>query len=733
VSLSFDPISRKFAPAEKKSGAWRDWLAGGLEPGATAGHLHEAFKNSPWVMRAIKFCSDPIAAVDLEMFTDRKGGEVPLDLPEAKQFWNKPGVNLRGRMSGGDFFRATAGWLKLQGEAFWILDDSWFARRPLARRSPLAIARPGDMEPVCGDMGEVIGWKWTRQGAKGGAAVEVLTPENVVHLACWNPYDQLRGLAEWEAAKISAEADYFASRFAKNLMENNGDRGPIVTGEGAASDEQIAQITRILREKRERNKRGEFVPAFLVGSGLNVTDPSVQAVDAAFMAQRMANKHEIFLAFGVPPSFSEVTASYSIGSASDRYRLIEETCKPLAEMIASGVEEVMNGVRSMEGGWLRMPVVEREVFADFNFDEHSTMVEVRTERVKSGSELVDRGVPWKVAGEYLGLKLPRFAGDDVGRVPFNLTEIGGSEEAAEVAEVGKARDTVAELGALFHQRAFQAKAQEDSKAKEEKEKIDFERAELWRKLNAYRKPWEKMFAKKFSALLMKARSQTLAKLGVLDEKSLQKAGAIDLVFDLPEWLEEFLETMMQISRSARDAAAIELWVEELMREDDPAELPAANTLRFLRQRRNMLADTAEDIHQGILGTLEEGLNNGETMDELAERTRSAFNGINKTRAEAIATTETTVAYESARQETFEAAGVEFKEWLTSGLPNVRLTHFRANETVVGIKDTFKVGGFNLAHPGDPNGPPQEVIRCNCIMIASTGPATQDNEGGEDDE
>jgi hypothetical protein len=121
------------------------------------------------------------------------------------------------------------------------------------------------------------------------------------------------------------------------------------------------------------------------------------------------------------------------------------------------------------------------------------------------------------------------------------------------------------------------------------------------------------------------------------------------------------------------------------------------------------------------------------MDELAERTRTAFNGINKTRAEAIATTETTVAYESARQETFEAAGVEFKEWLGSGLGNMRLTHWQAdnqNQTVA-IDESFTVGGHKLRHPGDPNGPPQEVIRCNCMMIASTGPATE-MEGGENE-
>lgn len=727
--MSLSGILRKFVSAPEKKGLAGDrFLAGYDLLSGKTGSLSREFENSPWVMRAIKFCADPIAGLDLNFSTDRRGGQVPIEDPAVRAFWERPAIGLRGMVNRGDLVRATVGWLKLEGEAFWILDDSWFdVRTPLERKSPILVARPGDIRPLCGSAGEVIGWQWIKQGAKGATETINLLPEEVVHLACWNPYDELRGLAEWKAAKMAADADYFAGNFAKLLMENNGDRGPIVTGEGAASDEQIAQITRILREKRERNKRGEFVPAFLVGSGLNVADPSVQAVDSAFVAQRLENRHEIFLAFGVPPSFAEVTVSYSVGSASDRFRLIEDTCMPLAAMIADGIEDVMNGRREGQSQ-LRPAVLRQPVFADFDFDEHSTMQAVRAERTESATKLVDRGVPWTVASDHLKLGLPRFQGDEVGRVPFNLQEINGTTESTEVAEEKKGGrpDQIKSLERLFERRALAKKQRLTDAEREAKEKENFERGEKWRKLHQARKPWEKQFRSKVSALLMKARSQTLEKLGVLDEKTLAdrvtKNGAVDLAFDLPEWLQEFVDNLTLISRSARDAAALELWLDELGREDDPAELPAANTLRFLRQRRNMLTETATEIHEEILGTLEEGLNNGETMDELAERTRAAFNGINRTRAEAIATTETAVAYETARQETFEEAGVEFKEWLTSQDDRVRLDHWRADGEVVGINEKFTVGGELMAHPGDPEASAKQVIRCRCIAIASMGPS-----------
>lgn len=738
-----DWVSRKFGPPKvDKSLSGQDFLRGYEVSSRSTGSLAEAYKNSPWVMRAIKYCADPLAGLPLKLTTDGRGGEVPVEVPSVSAFWERPAKSPRGKINRGDLIRASVGWLKMAGECFWILDESWFLRGvPMERKSPLLIARPQDMQEIAGQDGELIGWKWHRQGVNGTAEIVTLLPEEVIHLACWNPYDELRGLPEWYAAKMAAEGDYFAGNFAKLLMENNGDRGPIVTGEGAASDEQIAQITRILRQKRERNKRGEFVPAFLVGSGLKVSDPSVQAVDAAFVTQRLENRHEIFIAFGVPPSFAEVTASYSIGSASDRFRLIEDTCKPLGDQIADAIEEVMNGRREGNES-LRPPVMDSPVFACLDMDEHSTMQAVRGERTEGAVKMVDKGVPWVVANQHFKLGLPRFAGDEVGRVPFNLQEIGGTAEDAEETEAREVaeRSLVDEMGELFAKRN---KAREDGaerKAKVEKEKIDFERAEKWRKVHGARKPWEKKFSSMVRKHLMKARKETLEKLGQFEEKATKgnrdgqdgqdlglrrKDGAVDLVFDLPEWLEEFLEDFATVARSARDAAASELWLDELGREDDVAELAPAETLRFLRQRRNMIKDSGESIHREIMETLQAGLDEGETMDELAERTRAAFNGISKDRAEAIAVTETTVAYESARMETLRAAGVEFKEWLTSQDERVRLDHFMVDGVVVPLDEPFTVGGEKMAHPGDPNASAGQVIRCRCVMIASFGPATDE--------
>ena len=48
---------------------------------------------------------------------------------------------------------------------------------------------------------------------------------------------------------------------------------------------------------------------------------------------------------------------------------------------------------------------------------------------------------------------------------------------------------------------------------------------------------------------------------------------------------------------------------------------------------------------------------------------------------------------------------------------MRETHAAAEKQTVGIDEPFIVGGAELMFPGDPAGPPEEVINCHCVQIA----------------
>jgi len=690
--------------AVAKSMGWQNAMFGDLLGGASGktGDLVRPYARSAWVRAAIDFVADPISMRPLIITADRRGGDVLVTDLELVNFLERPGRCRGGVLNRADFIKATAGWMKLKGQAFWILDDTWETTR--VRKSPLILARPDEMHAIY-DGKELIGWTWTNAGGMRAN----LIPEQVIHLKLWNPYDDVLGLSEWESAMIAAESDYAAGVFAKSLAQNNGDRGPYVIGKGGMfTDEQIKQVSAQLRQKRELGRAGDFRASF-IPADVDIKEPSINAVDAAYVSQRLENRKEVFTAFGVPASFADAQASYSIGSASDRFRLIEDTCMPLSAKIADAFEIVCTKFLGKR----------QTVFVEFDWDSHSTMQAVRSERFDIATKAVDRGMPWHEASEYFKLKLPRFPGDDVGRVPFNLQEIGVSGSGMEdpTAPTDPV-DPLAELSQLFASQkqapcGCTAKAPQPAGVENEK----------WLKIHRTRAPWEKKFQQKISRYLMDARAETLRKIAAAGaaEKSVTRAfDVLALIFDAAAFLETWTKGLLGLSRAALEQAGAEVWTEELGKSDTYTQ-PAAEVLTALSERENRIRNAGTQVFEAIQSTLQEGINGGETTEQLAERVRKAFQGIDKSRSLMIAKTETTVAYETARDMAFRAAGVQWKQWLTSGLGNTRLSHLNANEQIVPMDEAFKVGGHALRFPGDPNGPPQEVINCNCVCIAVAGP------------
>lgn len=71
---------------------------------------------------------------------------------------------------------------------------------------------------------------------------------------------------------------------------------------------------------------------------------------------------------------------------------------------------------------------------------------------------------------------------------------------------------------------------------------------------------------------------------------------------------------------------------------------------------------------------------------------------------------------NAEQESGEAM---VKVWLSSRDERVRLTHVDAHGQTVPLADRFTVGEALMERPGDPLGPPEEVINCRCSLVVLT--------------
>lgn len=674
--------------------------------------LRDPYNLSPWVSRAIKHISGPISSVELEFSEMTAAGPVEVEDPYLSGFWNAPakGLGAKGRLSRVDAIEATVGWLCLRGEFFWILDDTWLTNGPA--KSPFLIARPDRMREVTDD-GELVGWKYTDASGR----THLIIPDQCVTSRFWNPDDDLRGSAPMTSARQAAEADFATGRYWKSLSESNGDRGETVIAPNGITPEQEAQVVRALRAKRAASKKGKFQPMFLVGD-LKTEDAKIAAPDAASVTQRLQSRHEVYIAFGVPPSFAEVMASYSIGSASDRYRLIEETCIPIATKIAEACETVAS--RLMGG---------RRLSARFCFDDHSTMQQVRVERIQAGTALHAQGVPWNVISDHLKLDLPPFPGWDKAWLPFNLQLVSDAPDApdpvpTETPEPMKAYRELETLlkGCPVHE-SHASHASHESHSKSTSDTLA-----AWQRHMLTRAPHVRRIRVAVDKALFLARKETLAKISAAEtsDKSVRD-GAYDFLFDLVDFLNVLVKPVMTALESTYQDAGQDLLDHESAKPEPFTVDPIG--LQSLRRRENFIKDSGQEMWGEIRDQLDEGLQAGESFAKLSSRIRGKFNDMSKERSMRIAVTETGIAFESARHAAMIQAGVQWKTWLTSEDDRVRLSHAAANGRVVAIDEPFLIGGYLLQYPCDPTGPPGEIINCRCVHGPSaTPPDPADIEG-----
>src|SRR6185436_19411337 len=122
--------------------------------------------------------------------------------------------------------------------------------------------------------------------------------------------------------------------------------------------------------------------------------------------------------------------------------------------------------------------------------------------------------------------------------------------------------------------------------------------------------------------------------------------------------------------------------------------------------------------------LSDGINAGDTLDQLAQRVDRVLTYTDSerwpNRARVIAQTETTRAYGAGTL----AAGMEqsrvtgrilTKTWV-GRVERERATHLATNGTKLPLFYPFQVGDDQLMFPGDPTGSPENVINCRCSLV-----------------
>lgn len=153
----------------------------------------------------------------------------------------------------------------------------------------------------------------------------------------------------------------------------------------------------------------------------------------------------------------------------------------------------------------------------------------------------------------------------------------------------------------------------------------------------------------------------------------------------------------------------------------------ATVERLLRENVDLLPrpkiDIAKDLlwnKQKIQSAVTQGILQGEPMDKIAKRLRQVTD-MNRNAAVRNARTAVTGAENAGRQGTYNEAvskGIKLKkEWMATLDNRTRHEHAMLDGQRVEQDENFKINGYSLEYPGDPNGAPEMTYNCRCTMIA----------------
>lgn len=170
--------------------------------------------------------------------------------------------------------------------------------------------------------------------------------------------------------------------------------------------------------------------------------------------------------------------------------------------------------------------------------------------------------------------------------------------------------------------------------------------------------------------------------------------------------------------------ALGLAYRKLIGEDFPYQKRTFVT-NYLAEVRNRLVRVPEEVYDLVAGQIAQGVNLGEGIPELAKRVDSVLSTTQSerwpNRATVVARTEAIGALNAGRLDSFSIIADDADQpmemiWLSTDDSRTRETHVIADGQRVPVGQRFNVGGYELAFPGDPSGPPQEIIQCRCTLL-----------------
>ena len=680
------------------------WFEKGLDPPWGQNRMMRPYAENPTIHRAVRVLADIVSAIPFELLVGDSDKPAPKDDAVVKSF-----TSPTETLSGTQLWSRTVMDLLLFGNAVWRFDGlarlsagdardfpRYFRPLPMSRTMP-------DFDPATGML---RGWKIQNRGRASTVSLE-----ESVHFFVENPYDDVLGLPEIAAIAGDAQAFYAGMNSNLRLLKRGGPGIIIERSEqsaalmGPESDESLKATL-----DEEYQNEDEHTAAVLP-PGMKAVKSGATQREMDFEKLLRLNRENIGGTLGVSPGLLGILEYANYANMESQLEYVYNfTAFPMTVRLEGTVQRQILD---------RFGIPYR---AYFKREGVRALYQNLSKLSEVASKLWQMGVPFEVINDRLelGLDVKKYPWLADGFLPFSVTPASTlteepEEPAAPAPPPAKKEPEPApeEEGLRKRRLAFQGERSRSARWQaytRQTDKVERKALGDWRGFLQWMTNDVLGNLKRSEgappALVVQAIPRDL----MPTAKEIQKAAV------------KFMERSVRLAAQAgRDAIIADLSA-------DPDRLSEWDVLdpevtKIFQERAIAIKIGGMNASERIHSDLVEGIEKGETIDQLADRVRARFREEYNGQARTVARTETLSAFSKARDSSMGQAGVEEHEWLSARDELVRELHQIDGETAK-LGSEFSNG---LRFPHDPEGEAGNVINCRCVTL----PVVEPPEGGEE--
>lgn len=716
----------------------------GLRSSHVSGDPHNPYAEVTLVYDCVRRLADVFASLPMRL--SNMNDEVIEDGPIV-QLMQRPNPKMTGRR----FRRAARAFLSLFGVVYIVKVVSGNQLLSYGVRSPVEIEEDWDYTT-----GEIRGYWFTPiRGTAGAGFRSYLQPEEVHRIvdSDYGTGDVDRPLSTRHAAGLAIR-QHFKADVANDRSLQYGASG----GMGLKTEKNLTQPQREDLHDWLRKQHSGFANRhkwILLEGGLTVERLFNSFQEMEFAELKRMSRDDICVGFGT----SAITLGYPPveGQADDRDNAeMHEwvnTHLPFAEWFAEEWSEAIlphflsnrslslrdASRRDLDIGEKRSPLRRsarataiaeaREFVAWFDASSVPVLRKAALDEVKSQKEWWGMGVPLNQILAATDAPYEDVPHGDTWWKPTNLVDVEAESLPTE--------------DPTFPPPPPEETPEEDSPEDENQDNDrgggrnvlrDVSESQLEAIWNTWRMSWrgtEVSYRNRYRRVVMQLRSETLQRLDRVlgGRKSLENTQARDvigeIVFELSDANGRLLGMVRPLIKHAYELGGTQAMTEDAEARGDEAEpdtfnLELPEVVQSIRRREIQLARSTKTLRREVAQAIADGLDQQETVAQIAERVRTRFN-LGSGRASTIARTEVGRAVEEARQLGRMQAGTPLKSWLWSRKNDGRRWHFDTEvQTLAAPVPTD--GDFVVASTGNrcphprATGDPRDDINCGCTTI-----------------